>query len=95
MEIRASNRISASAATAAAAIADDWVLMRQMVAAISRLNRPELLEEDREYILRRRAGGRKPMVLLVDCTTGEIFEELSSEDVLRMADRETERDKEL
>jgi len=95
MEIGPLNRVSMTASTAAAAIADDWVLMRQMVAAIRGLNRPELLEQGREYLLRRRAEGRKPMVDLVDHATGEVLDELSPEDVLRLADLEREREEEL
>jgi uncharacterized FlaG/YvyC family protein len=58
--------------------------MRELVAAIRTLNRPEFLERGREWKLRRRAAGKRPFVDLVDRETGEILDELPPEQVLRM-----------
>src|ERR1035438_10510600 len=78
-------RASMSAAVRAADPAQEslW-LTRQVVAAIHRLNRPELLDRGRELKLRRRAAGQSPIVDLVDRETGEILDELPPEAVMRM-----------
>jgi uncharacterized FlaG/YvyC family protein len=68
-------------------------LTRQVVAAIHRLNRPELLDRGRELKLRKRASGQRPMVDVVDPETGEVLDQLPPEAVLRMMD-ELEKDRE-
>jgi uncharacterized FlaG/YvyC family protein len=81
---------------AADAAQESLGLMRQLVAAIRRLNRPELLEQGREFKLRRRAAGRRPVVDVVDPETGEVLDELPPEEVLRMmAELEEEREEEV
>jgi len=71
-------------------------LMGQLVAAIRGLNQTELLEQGREYRLRRRAAGKQPTVDLVDRETGEVLDELPPGAVLRMmAELEKDRDEEL
>jgi uncharacterized FlaG/YvyC family protein len=74
----------------------DGGLMRQLVAAISALNRPELLDRGREFKLRRSRGNRRTMVDLVDLETGEILDQLPPDEVLRMMDElEKEREGDL
>jgi len=90
------NRVSVSAPVAADAAQESLGLMRELVAAICWLNRPELLEQGRELILRRRAAGRRPIVDVVDRETGEVLDELPPEEVLRMmAELEKDREEEL
>jgi len=75
---------------------ESFALMRELVAAVCALNRPELLDRGRELKVRRNARGRMPMVDLVDRETGEILDELPPEEVLRMmAELEKEREGEL
>lgn len=85
MEIGPLNRVSISAPVAADAVQESLGLMPELVVAIRTLNRPEFLERGREWKLRRRAVGRRPMVEVVDRETGEILDELPPEQVLRMA----------
>ena len=68
-------------------------LMQQVVAAIHRLNRPELIERGREFKLRRRPAGQRATVDVVDRETGEVIDELPPEAVLRMM-AELEKDRE-
>jgi uncharacterized FlaG/YvyC family protein len=72
---------------------ESFTLMRELVAAVCALNRPELLDQGRELKMRRNARGRMPMVDLVDRESGEILDELPPEEVLRMmAELEKERE---
>lgn len=90
------NRISATAPLAADAAIESLSPVRELVAAIRGLNRPELLEQGREFKLRRRAAGRRPIVDVVDRETGEVLDELPPEAVLRMAaELESEHEEEL
>jgi len=90
------NRVSVSAPVAADAAQESLGLMRELVAAIRWLNRPELLEQGREFKLRRRAAGKRPIVDVVDRETGEVLDELPPEEVVRMmAELEKEREEEL
>jgi hypothetical protein len=96
MEIGPLHRVSASAPLAADAAQESLDLMRELVIAVRTLNRPEFLERGREWKLRRRVAGRRPMVDVVDRETGEIFDELPPEQVLRMAaELEKEHEREL
>jgi len=89
-------RVSMSAPVVAEGGQENPVLMGQLVAAIRGLNRPELLEQGREYKLRRRAPGKRPIVDLVDRETGTVLDELPPDEVLRMmAELEKEREEEL
>ena len=95
MEIGPLSRISVSAPVAADAVPENPVLMRQLIAAIRGLNQPEFSEQGREFKLRRRAPGRRPMVDVVDRETGEVLDELPPEEVLRMMaelDKQPEED---
>jgi len=95
MEIGPLSRISVGAPVAADAIQESLGLTQQLVAAIRGLNRTEMLEQGREFKLRRRAAGKRPMVDLVDRETGEVLDELFPEEVLRMAgELEQEQDEE-
>lgn len=95
MEIGPLSRITVSAPVAADATPESLELTRQLVAAIRGLNRPELLEQGREFRLRRRTPGRFPAVDMVDRETGEVLDELPPEAVLRMmAELENEREEE-
>jgi len=90
------NRVSVSAPVAADAAQESLGPMRELVAAIRWLNRPELLEQGREFQLRRRAAGKRPIVDVVDRETGEVLDELPPEEVLRMmAELEKDREEEL
>lgn len=85
MEIGPLARASMGApATAANPAQEPLWLVREVVAAIHKLNRPELLERGRELKLRRRAAGQRPIVDVLDRETGEILDELPPEAVLRM-----------
>jgi len=87
--------VPVSAPAAADAALESLGVMRQLVAAIRGLNRPELLEQGREYKLRRRGAGR-PMVDMVDRETGEVLDEFPPGEVMRMvAELEKEREEEL
>ena len=87
------NRVSVSAPVAAAAAQESLGPMRELVIAIRTLNRPEFLERGLEWRLRRGAPGRRTLVDLVDRGTGEIFDQLPPEQVLRMA-AELEKERE-
>jgi uncharacterized FlaG/YvyC family protein len=67
-------------------------LTQAVVAAIHKLNRPEL-ERGREFKMRKRAAGQRPIVDVLDRETGDILDELPPEAVLRMA-AELEKDRE-
>ena len=77
-------RVAISAPVAADTAPEGLGLMRELVVAIRTLNRPEFLERGREWKLRKRAPGKRPLVDLVDRETGEILDELPPEQVLRM-----------
>ena len=90
------NRVPMSAPVAAQAGQETMALVSQLVAAIRGLNRPELLAQGREYRLRRRAAGKRPIVDLVDRETGGVLDEFPPEAVVRMmTELEREREKEL
>jgi uncharacterized FlaG/YvyC family protein len=85
-----------SVQVAADASQENPALMSQLVVAIRGLNRPELLEQGREYRLRRRATEKRPAVDLLDLETGEVLDEFPPEAVLRMmAELEKEREEEV
>jgi hypothetical protein len=84
MEIGSLSRASMIAPAAADVTQENPALMSQLVVAIRGLNRPELLEQGREYRLRRRAAEKRPVVDLVDRETGDVVDEFPPEAVLRM-----------
>jgi uncharacterized FlaG/YvyC family protein len=85
-----------AALTAADPAQDSLWLTRAVVAAVHKLNQPELLEHGRQLRLRKRAPGKNFMVDLVDLETGEILDELPPEAVMRMmAELETNREGEM
>jgi hypothetical protein len=96
MDIGPLSRASMSVPVAVDTWQESPALMSQLVVAIRGLNRPEFLEQGREYKLRRRAAGRRPVVDLVDRGTGDVLDEFPPEEVLRMmAELEKERAEEL
>ncbi len=96
MEIGPLNRISLSVPVTADAGQESLGLTRQLIVAIRGLNRPEFLEQGREYRLQRRAAGKRLIVDVIDRETGEVLDELPPEEVLRMmAELEIEREEEL
>jgi uncharacterized FlaG/YvyC family protein len=58
--------------------------MTQLAAAIRGMNGSKLLPPGREFRLRRRAPGKRPIVDLVDLETGEVLDELSPEQLIRL-----------
>jgi len=96
MEIGPLSRASMNAPVAVDAWQESPALLSQLVVAIRGLNRPEFLEQGREYRLRRRMAGKRPAVDLVDRETGDVLDEFPPEAVLRMmAELEKERSEEL
>jgi len=96
MEIGPLSRASMTVPVAADASQENPALMSQLVVAIRGLNRPEFLEQGREYRLRRHAAGRRLVVDLVDLETGDVLDEFPPDEVLRMmAELEKEREEEL
>ncbi len=90
------NRVPMSAPVATDVGQESPALMSQLVVAIRLLNRPEFLEQGREYTLRRGAAGKRAVVHLVDRETGEVLDEFPPEEVLRMmAELEKESEEEL
>jgi uncharacterized FlaG/YvyC family protein len=86
------NRISMTAPATADAAQESMAWTREFVAAIRRLNKTELLERGREMRMRRSGPGRRPVVDVIDLETGEAIDELSSEEVLSMAESIEERE---
>lgn len=87
MNIDPIGRFSMNAPVAIADVTlENMALMQELVSAIAALNRPELLARGHEMKLRRGPANRKPVIELVDSESGEVLDELSPEDVLRMKD---------
>ena len=94
MELGPVNRVSFTVPVAVEPAHESLGLARQLIAAIGCLNETEFPSRGQELKLRR-APGKRPTVDVINRETGEVIDELSPEDVLRiMAESEREREEE-
>ncbi len=61
------------------------VPVRDVVAAVHELNRSELMGEGRQLTFSRDPTTRKPVIQIVDQSTGEVIDQIPSETVLQLA----------
>jgi uncharacterized FlaG/YvyC family protein len=61
------------------------VPVRNVVTAVHELNRSELMGEGRQLTFSRDPTTRKPVIQIVDQSTGEVIDQIPSETVLQLA----------
>lgn len=66
---------------------ENEVPVRQVVTAVRDINKSELMGQGRQLTFTRDPNTRRPIIQIVDKTTGEVVEQLPSETVLNLADR--------
>ena len=66
---------------------ENEVPARQVVTAVRDINKSELMGQGRQLTFTRDPNTRRPIIQIVDKTTGEVVEQLPSETVLNLADR--------
>jgi len=61
------------------------VPVRQLVTAVHEINRSELMGEGRQLTFTRDPDTRKPVIQIVDQSTGEVLDQIPPETVLQLA----------
>jgi flagellar protein FlaG len=61
------------------------VPVREVVAAVHEVNRSELMGEGRQLTFSRDPETRRPVIQIIDQSTGEVIDQIPSETVLQLA----------
>jgi flagellar protein FlaG len=59
--------------------------VREVVAAVHEVNRSELMGEGRQLTFSRDPETRRPVIQIIDQSTGEVIDQIPSETVLQLA----------
>jgi uncharacterized FlaG/YvyC family protein len=64
---------------------DKDVPVRQMISAVNEVNKSELMGEGRQLTFTRDPETRRPVIQIVDQSTGDVIDQIPSELVLQLA----------
>lgn len=64
---------------------DNDVPVRQLVTAVNQVNKSELMGDGRQLTFTRDPDTRKPVIQIVDQSTGEVLDQIPPETVLQLA----------
>ena len=86
MEIPRVNSVGVTHAASAPTPANEKdVPIRQMVSAVNEVNKSELMGEGRQLSFTRDPQTRRPVIQIIDQSTGEVIDQIPSETVLELA----------
>jgi flagellar protein FlaG len=86
MEIPRVDSIGVSNAVSAPTPANEKdVPVREIVSAVHEINKSELMGEGRQLTFTRDPQTRRPVIQIVDQSTGEVLDQIPSETVLELA----------
>jgi len=80
------NSADAALSTNAAPAGND-IPVRQVVAAIHEINKSELMGEGKQLSFTRDPDTRRPVIQIIDQSTGEVLDQLPPESLLRLAEQ--------
>lgn len=86
MEIPRVDSIGVSTAVSAPTTSSDKdVPIRELVTAVHEINKSELMGEGRQLTFSRDPQTRRPVIQIVDQTTGEVLDQIPSQTLLELA----------
>jgi len=86
MEIPRVDSVGASTAVSTpTASTEKDVPVREVVTAVHEVNRSELMGEGRQLSFSRDPETRRPVIQIIDQSTGEVIDQIPSETVLQLA----------
>ncbi len=85
MEIPRVDSIGVSTAVSAPTLNEKDVPVRELVTAVHEINKSELMGEGRQLTFSRDPQTRRPVIQIVDQSTGEVLDQIPSETLLQLA----------
>jgi len=90
MEIAPVNSVgngAAAALSSTTASAGNDIPVRQVVAAIHEINKSELMGEGKQLSFTRDPDTHRPVIQIIDQSTGEVLDQLPPESLIRLAEQ--------
>ncbi|MEI9971399.1 MAG: flagellar protein FlaG [Ignavibacteriota bacterium] len=85
MEIPRVDSIGVSTAVSAPTPSEKDVPVRAIVTAVNEVNKSELMGEGRQLSFTRDPQTRRPVIQIIDQSTGEVLDQIPSETLLQLA----------